>query len=181
MYFVSLGGSIGGIVLVSSISDGAALGRIDRDLLRRAVEVAGLAVPVLAFALIHGQLERAAVGAMERLVDVEHRLDGILARRDAVERLARIAECGAVDGDGAGAVHVRAEHLLGFETFADLVARLALGVGGDDQDHVAVHRLLPGDLETQRRLGLGREAAANNRKEARMRIFEVYRAWGMSQ
>ena len=80
MYFVSLGGSIGGMVLVSEI--GAESWQDRHGLLRVAVQVAGLAVPVLTFALIHGEFERAAVGAMKGLVDVEHGLDGIVARRE---------------------------------------------------------------------------------------------------
>ena len=56
MYFVSFGGSIGGITLSRVILIVSAFVRIDRDLLRRAVEISRRAAPLLAFAAIHRQL-----------------------------------------------------------------------------------------------------------------------------
>ena len=123
-------------------------------LLRRAIEIGGLAIPVLTFALIHAELQGAAVGAVEGLIDVEDGLNGVLTGWDTVERLPRITERGSVDGDGARGVDVHSKHLLAGETFVDLLARFPLRSGRNDEDDVAVHRLLPADFEVQRGFGL---------------------------
>ena len=66
--------------------------RADVHLARRAVQVSGLQVPVLAFALVGCQLDYFAVRAMEGLVHIEHSLDKVIAgghlaqRRDRVSR-----------------------------------------------------------------------------------------------
>lgn len=103
--------------------------RVELQPHRFAVEVSGLAIPLLALALVHGQLHRAAVGAMERLVDVQHRLHVVFARGDLVEGRTWIAQRGAVDGDAADTFDIRAEHLLRVQFLGDLHPRLAPGVG----------------------------------------------------
>ena len=50
MYFVSFGGSIGGITLSSVIAIGDCVPASIRICLRRAVEISGRATPLLAFA-----------------------------------------------------------------------------------------------------------------------------------
>ena len=74
---------------------------IDRDLARRAVQVAGRAVPLLALAAVHGQLDRVAVAAAERLVPVQQRLHRVRARGQLAQRLQRIAEDAGLEGRGA--------------------------------------------------------------------------------
>ena len=66
--------------LVESQLNGLAAAGIDFDLLRLAVEVAGRAAPLLAFAPIHGQFDRVSVFASEGLVAMQERLHPILAR-----------------------------------------------------------------------------------------------------
>ena len=65
--------------LVEDDRDRPGLRGIDRDLFRRRVEVAGSLVPLLAFAAIHRQLDDVAVGAPERLVAMQERLDAVRA------------------------------------------------------------------------------------------------------
>src|ERR1035441_9192574 len=64
----------------------------ETDLLGRAVQVAWREVPVLSFASIHRQLDRVAIGAVERLVAVQHGLHVVLPRfqvREAAHRVAK--------------------------------------------------------------------------------------------
>ena len=55
---------------------------------------------MLAFALIHVELDDFAVGAVEGLVFVEDGLDEVVAGGDGLEAADGIAEGGVVDGDG---------------------------------------------------------------------------------
>jgi hypothetical protein len=111
-------------------------GRIDVDFFRDAVQVAGLGVPVLAFAFIHGELDGVAVGAVEGGVFVEDALDPVVASGEIVKARDGIAEGVVVDEGGlAGGegVNVGAEDLLGADfDFEDLVARLGVVGSGDD-------------------------------------------------
>ena len=120
MYLVSLGGSIGGIGFGQLDLDDVGGGRVHFIFSRLTIKVAGLAIPMLALALVHGEFDGVAVGAMEGLVDVEHRLHVVFAGGDLVEGSARIAERGAIEGDAAGAIDIRAEHLLRAEAFGKL-------------------------------------------------------------
>ena len=85
--------------LVEDDRDRVRTRRVDLDLLRGAVQVAGREVPVLAFAAVHRQLDRVPVRAVERLVAVEDGLDEIRALRDAREALEGVAEDGRVEDD----------------------------------------------------------------------------------
>ncbi len=108
--------------LVERDRDRLCPGGIDVDLPRRRVEVARREVPVLPFAAVHRQLDDVAVGAAERLVPVEERLDGVRALRNAREALDRIAEDGRVEDripPGGRPLHVDAEDLLRLE--ADVI------------------------------------------------------------
>lgn len=109
-----------------------------------AVEIAGLGVPVLAFAFVHGELDGVAVGAVEGGVLVEDGLNPIVAGGEGAEIGGGIAE--SVVGDdgvlaGGESVDVNAEDLLGFYfDFEDLVAGLGVVGGGDDDVDAAVER-----------------------------------------
>jgi len=114
------------------------------DALGDAVEIAGLGVPVLAFAFVHGELDGVAVGAVEGGVFVEDGLDPIVAGGESAEIGGGIAES-VVGNDGVLArgesVDVNAEDLLGFYfEFEDLVAGLGVVGGGDDHVDAAVKR-----------------------------------------
>jgi len=88
---------------------------IDHDFLRRAVEVAGGPVPVLALAPVHGQLDHMAVGPMEGLVDVEEALYPVLACRDVGEGPDRVAEDRDIERrvfTRGEPIHVHSENLL---------------------------------------------------------------------
>ncbi len=143
MYFVSGGSGIGGMTLSSEIWIAPAASPGRRDLPRRGVEVAGRAVPLLALAPVHRQLDGLAVGAGERLVAVEQRLDGVGPRRAESARLragsprrrrrptpARRAACLDVD---AG------DQLCG-RVVVDLEARLVAVVVRDHDEQPAVDR-----------------------------------------
>src|SRR5580704_11261350 len=60
-------------------------GGIDVDAFGSAIEIAGLAVPVLAFAFVHGQLHDVAVGSLEGGVLVEDALDPIVSGGEVVK------------------------------------------------------------------------------------------------
>jgi hypothetical protein len=123
--------------------DGLVARGIEPDLLRRAVEVAGRQVPMLALAAIHGQLDGVSVGAMEGLVAVQERLHGVLARRDFRKAPARIAEDLPVDHrflSRLQAVHIDAEDQLRVGVVADLEPWLPFGIGRHHQQHASVER-----------------------------------------
>ena len=89
------------------------------------VGVAGLAVPVLAFAFVGREPEVAAVGEVELLVDVEDGLDAVVAGGERVEVGEWVADGFGVDDDGlaGGEVfYVDAEGLGGLVVFAELEA-----------------------------------------------------------
>src|SRR5579884_422634 len=131
-----------------------------------AVEVSWREIPLLAFAVVHVQLQHVAVGAMERLINIENRLDRILARR----KIGQGAQWGA---GGAGlhadhlarlpAIDIAAEDLLRFDTVSHLKPRLAVRLFRDDDDQPAVRRRGPsrsGEFQFKGRGG--RQADAQN-------------------
>jgi hypothetical protein len=71
--------------------------RIEMHLLRAAVEVAGLGLPVRALALFGWQLDRLPAGKMKRLVNVNQPLHVVVARGDISETARRISEGLGVD------------------------------------------------------------------------------------
>jgi hypothetical protein len=106
----------------------AALARIDGDGLRRAVDVARRARPLLALAAVHRHLDGVTVTALERLVLVDQRLHRIRAGRNVVDALEREAERRAIErrrGSGPEAVDIDAEDQLAADAVVDLKARLA--------------------------------------------------------
>ena len=76
---------------------GAGRRRIDRDLRRLAVEIAGRALPVLSFPLIHVHPHRVAVRARKARVDVHERLHPVLAGRNVAQARERMAAIGGAD------------------------------------------------------------------------------------
>ena len=79
----------------------------DRDFYGLAVEIGGRNVPVLAFALVHVELDGVAVGAMEGFVTIEDDLHVVFAGFDVVEVADGIAEGGVVDGGGLAGLKIR--------------------------------------------------------------------------
>ena len=133
-------------LLVHRDPDLAAVAGVDVHLHRLAVEVARLRVPVLSFALVHRHLDGVAVGAVERLVAVDQRLDEVVAGRDVLQAARRPADDLVVDDDvGAGleAVDVDAEDRLRAvgAVLIRLRPRLRLAIVGDEQEDAAVERL----------------------------------------
>src|SRR5579863_2122817 len=105
---------------------GVCRGGIDVNFFGHAIEIAGLGVPVLAFAFVHGELYGVAVGAVEGGVFVEDALDPIVAGGKIAEIGGGVAE-GIIGDDsvlaGGEGVDVRAENLLGLDFhFEDLGA-----------------------------------------------------------
>jgi hypothetical protein len=117
---------------------------IDVDALRRAVEIAGLGVPVLAFAFVHGEFYGVAVRAVEGAVFVEDALDPVVAGGEIAKIGGGVAE--SVIGDegvlaGGEGVDLGAEDLLGMDFFLeDLRARLGVVGSGDDGVDTTVER-----------------------------------------
>jgi hypothetical protein len=121
-------------------------------------KVAGLLIPLLAFASVGRELDPVAIRAFKGLVNVEDRLNVVVAWGKLVETRERIAECGRIDdhgGTGLPAVNVEAEE-LGARSFllAKLETRLARPVGRDAKENVAVDGLAAlgfrkGNLEAQ--------------------------------
>src|SRR6202035_5005060 len=96
--------------------DGVSGTGIDVDALGGAVEIAGLGVPVLAFAFLHGELDGVAVGTVEGGVFVEDALDPIVAGGEVVKIGSGVAESVVSDEGvlaGGQGQDVCAENLLG--------------------------------------------------------------------
>ena len=141
-------------------------GRVDADLLRLAVEIAGRDVPVLPFPLVVVHPHGVAVGALELGVDVDERLHEVVAGRQVLQARHRRAQIGRVDDGGLSrrqVLDVAAEERRAGA--ADLQARLAL-VGARDHevdaagDRLLLHRWRHGDLDAHPAIGgLGRAGA----------------------
>ncbi len=85
---------------------------------------------------------------MERLVDVEDGLDGVVAGVDVGEEGAGVADGLGVDHQrlgGVGVDGIDAEALGGLVGLLELHARLGAVLLADDEDEVAVERGLRGD------------------------------------
>ena len=115
---VSFAGSMGGDDFCEMNLDDACVrgGGIDVDFFGDAIEIAGLGVPVLAFAFVHGELYGVAVGAVEGGVFVEDALHPVVAGGEIAKIGGGVAE--RVIGDdgvlaGGEGVDVGAENLLG--------------------------------------------------------------------
>lgn len=128
---------------VQANANGGGRSGVEVNLGGLAVEVAGFAIPVLPFPLIHREFQGAAVGAVERLVDIEDGLHVIIAGGDLRECIARISERGAVDDRRTSCTHVDSEDLLRIEPFIDRDARFRRLGSADDEDHVPIERLRP--------------------------------------
>jgi hypothetical protein len=108
-------------------------------------EVAGLAVPLLTFALVGRELESVPIGTLEGFVNVKDRLDGIVTWKKLVEADKRVAKGSGIDDRSSArlpAVHVEAEELCAEGFFlAKLEARLGGRVRRDAEKNVAIERL----------------------------------------
>ncbi len=85
------------------------------------------------------------VGAVERLILVQHGLDPVLAGRDLSQALDGVAQRLLIDHGvliGRQAVDVDPEDLLGLRPVVDLEPRLSLVVGGEQYEQPAIDRLL---------------------------------------
>ena len=123
---------------------------IERDLHRLAKEVAGRALPVLPFPLVHVQPHRVPVRPVELGVHVHERLGPVGAGGDVGQRPDRVPECRRVDRDRLARLEIRHVHP---EQRHAVLARLVDGrvasVVGTRECHVHA----PGD-----RRGVGRPA-----------------------
>ena len=92
-----------------------------------------LDVPLLPFPLVHRRLDYMAVLALERLVDVQEGLHGVLARRHIVQAGASIARTAGVDASGPGALCARSRprcaKITAMSTVADLIVRRFVEAG----------------------------------------------------
>ena len=141
---------------------GVAARRADGDPLRRAVQIARRAVPLLAFAAIHRQLHGMAIGTRERLVPMEQRLHGVSTRRHVREALTRIPDGLAIDdriGFRPPIFDIDAKRLLGRRTVEDLKSGLRALIGRKHQNETAVQRL----VRERRRKGDGESNPARRR------------------
>jgi len=130
--------------LVEQDADGGGGFRIDVDQDGLVQEIAGLFVPMLALAHVGGKLHGVTIGTVERFVDVEDRLDVVVAGSKVGERFEGIAESAGIDdGRRAGfpVVDVEAEELrAGGFLLAELEARLRILRCGNAKKNVAVER-----------------------------------------
>ena len=131
--------------LVEGDFDCFAFVRIDPHFFGCAEQVAGRAVPALAFSAVHGQLDGVAIGPMECLVPVEQGLHPVFAGRDFGDALQGVSEDGPVDDcfvAGFQAVDVDAEDELRSRAVVDLEPRFSASVGGNHEEHAAVECFL---------------------------------------
>ena len=129
--------------LVKGNFDGFGAGRVYAHFDGLAVEIAWLAVPLLTFAAVGRKLEDAAVGQMERLVDVKQGLNPVFAGFYVGKAAPRIAEGSMVnDGRSAGRqpIDIKAEDLLGGRAVADLEARLLVVIRRNQQEQATIKR-----------------------------------------
>src|SRR5262245_13788128 len=115
--------------------------RIDLDLSRLAVEIAGSQVPMLPFSAIHRQLHRTPVRPFECFVLMQQRLNPVSPGRNLSQAFPRVAEDGAVDKSllpRLQAVNVNPENLLSLRAVVDLHPRFLRIVGRDHKQHPAI-------------------------------------------
>src|SRR5262249_14232443 len=121
---------------------------IEGQPLRLAVEVAGGAGEVLSLPLVHVQLHGVAVRPLKRGVDIENRLDEVLARRKVGEGVERVS-LGLLVDDGALArresrdvLSEEGDRAVLAAGLSELEPRLLLRVTGDHDEDAAVDGLL---------------------------------------
>ena len=113
-------------------------------LLRRAVEITRSEIPVLPLAAVGRQLDGLAVAAVERLVDIQHRLRSIVTGRHIIDRSDRITSGVPVNRhrltwfqaiDGHAEDHLRARRIVDLHPW--LIARIVR----EQEQHSTVQRL----------------------------------------
>src|SRR5258708_18897803 len=99
---------------------------------------------MLAFAAVHGEFHRVAVGAVKSLVAVKKGLDKVFAGLQIVKIPDGVAERVRVGDDyrlaGLPLVDVDAKDNLRFVGEADLIARFARRVAGEEEKESTVER-----------------------------------------
>ena len=117
---------------------------IEMQLLRRAQEISGLRLPVLAFALVRRKLHHLAVAQVKSFVNVEHGPHRVFAGNQFAQALERIAKRGRIHahhGARLPRVHIHSKRLLRLEAFLHSEACCDGHIAfRDDQQDVAVHR-----------------------------------------
>jgi hypothetical protein len=86
---------------------------------------------MLTFPAIHGKLDRVAIGAMKRLIAMEHNLDEVVARRNLSQVSNRITKSRIIDNyrlSGTHGFHIHPEHHLRAWRIIDLHPRLVGGI-----------------------------------------------------
>src|SRR5579862_472955 len=129
------------------------------QLLRRAQEISGLRLPMLAFTFIRREFHHFAVAQVKSFVDVEHGPHGVISGNQFAQALERIAKRGRIHADhsaGLPRVHVHSKRLLRLEAFLHSEACCDGHVAFRNyQQNVPVHRrcgqlLRVRNLENQR-------------------------------
>ena len=129
--------------LVEDNLDPAATLWIDGQLLGRAQEVARRAIPVLAFTLVHWQLDNVTGRQLEGVVFVQDRLDPVVTGRNGRETLHRESESLAIDDRvfrGTQPLDVDSEDQRRLGTRTDLEAGLRTLTRRQYENHPTVER-----------------------------------------
>src|SRR2546426_11142206 len=117
------------------------------DSLNLAVQVAGRQVELLALPLVHVGPDGVAVGAVEFCVDVEYRLDVIVAGGNFLQAAERVSERTHADRGGFArfqVVHVQAEERRGGSPPSPPGPRGGGALPGEDSEKTAGHTLRGG-------------------------------------
>ena len=78
---------------------------VDVGLDRQGIKIPGCEIPMLSLTPVRRQFDRSAIGAEEGLINVQHRLYVVVARRHVFQRPDRIAVRLVGDGDRLSGTH----------------------------------------------------------------------------
>ena len=156
----------GRVLCVERNANGSGGLRIEVDAHWSIEQIAGLFVPMLPFAHVRRKLDGVAVGPVKSLVDVQDRLDVVIAGGEVREILDGITEGRRVDDPrsvGLPIVDIQPEKLgAGGFFLAELKPRLGILRGGNAQEDVPVERFAIGSSGRKRNFeakfcGLGKK------------------------
>jgi hypothetical protein len=130
--------------------------RLDRNLPRLAVQIPRRDIPVLPLTLIHVQLDDRSIRTMKGLIQIQHRLHRVLARRHILQIVNRIpnsllihhgrsTRCKTIDG--------HTKHQLRARRIVDLHPRLIRVIRRQQQQQSPIQRFrapLPGKTDRKR-------------------------------